>query len=254
LLNKHQQPVIGHSLVILPIVDSSNNYAMQLVHDGTAVHGSAFMALQQTAGRGQRTNTWHTGQSENLAISVIIEPKLLKIHQQFLLNMYVSVSILQCLNKIKEGFCIKWPNDIYYNDRKAAGILIENKLQGTQWNFAIVGIGINVNQTEFTIENANPISLMEMTGKTTDLYQLAKNICSELEANWSIFLGNQKLFYEKYNNALYKKNQIVKLKQSSKIFETTVKQVLENGQLICGSNGEYEFNFGEVGWIVEKSK
>jgi BirA family transcriptional regulator, biotin operon repressor / biotin---[acetyl-CoA-carboxylase] ligase len=249
LLNNHQQPVIGHSLVILPIVDSSNNYAMQQVHDGTAVHGGAFMALQQTAGRGQRAKQWHTGHSENLAISIVLAPITLKIHQQFLISAFVAVSVVQFLNKLKDGFCIKWPNDIYYNDRKAAGILIENTLQGDQWSFTIAGIGINVNQTDFTIEKANPISLAQIIGRETDLYQLAKDLCTEMELNWNLFLDTPSLFLKKYNDGLYKKNELVKLKQGTKTFETIVNYVTENGLLVCGANHEYEFNFGEVEWV-----
>ncbi len=250
MLNYHQQPIIGHSLVILPIVDSSNNYAMQQVHDGTAVHGCAFMALQQTAGKGQRSKLWHTGHNENLAISLILEPITLKIHQQFLLNAYVAVSLVQFLNKQKNGFSVKWPNDIYYNDRKAAGVLIENTLHGSQWNFAIAGIGINVNQTDFHIENAKPISLVRVIGIETDLYQLAKDLCVEMELNWGSFLKTPTSFLEKYNESLYKKNELVKLKQGNKIFETVVNYVTDKGFLICGANNEYEFNFGEVEWVM----
>jgi BirA family transcriptional regulator, biotin operon repressor / biotin---[acetyl-CoA-carboxylase] ligase len=250
LLNNHQQPVIGYSLVILPIVDSSNNYAMQQVHDGTAVHGCAFMAMQQTAGKGQRAKQWHTGHSENLAISIVLEPIALKIHQQFLISAYVAVSVVQFLNKLKDGFCIKWPNDIYYNDRKAAGILIENNLQGNQWNFAIAGIGINVNQTDFNIEKANPISLVQIIAIEIDLYQLAKDLCTEMELNWHTFLNTPTLFLEKYNDELYKKNELVKLKQGTKTFETIINYVTDSGLLICGTDHEYEFNFGEVEWVV----
>jgi BirA family transcriptional regulator, biotin operon repressor / biotin---[acetyl-CoA-carboxylase] ligase len=245
-----QQNIIGHSIIVLPVVDSSNNYAMQQVYDGTAVHGQAFMALEQTKGKGQRGKVWQTGNAENIALSIVLEPIQLQLSHQFLLQTFITVSLVQWLQTKKQGFCIKWPNDIYFNDRKAAGILIENKIKGLQWQFAIIGIGINVNQQHFNDDLTNAISIQQILQQELDLFTLVNEICNQLQNNWIIFLGNPNSFLALYNTYLYKKNELVKFKQENKRFSCLIKRVTDDGILLCGENEEFTFNHGSVEWLL----
>jgi BirA family biotin operon repressor/biotin-[acetyl-CoA-carboxylase] ligase len=249
LQNNTKQPLIGHSITVLPVVDSSNNYAMEQLYDGKAAHGQAFMALTQTNGKGQMGKQWKTGQNENLALSIVIEPIGVNLNQQFLLQTFITVSIVQWLNTKKDGFCIKWPNDIYYNDRKAAGILIENAINGTNWNYAIIGIGLNVNQKEFDTSVPNAISLQQIIGENIDLYLLANELCVALEQQWLLFKQKPTSFLELYQQYLYKKNELVKFRQGNKVFITIVKSVTAQGDLLCGDNEEFSFRHGEVEWV-----
>ncbi len=251
LLNKLIQPKIGSSLEVLPVVDSSNNYAMRQIYDGKAEHGFAYMALQQTCGKGQREKGWHTGENTNLALSIVLQPYHLKIKDQFLLNAFVSNTLIGFLNQINISCTIKWPNDIYYADRKAAGILIENIIQGKNWKYTVVGIGLNVNEELFSADVTNAISLKQIKNEEQDIYKIATSFLNFIEQEWIGFINNPTLEIETLNKHLYKKNELVKFKQGAKVFTIIIKQVATNGKLVCGENKEYEFNFGEVEWVMK---
>lgn len=243
-----QQPLIGHSFTKLTVVDSSNNYAMQQITDGKAGHGNVYLANEQTGGKGQFDKKWHTG-TENMAMSVVLEPFFLNLSNQFLLHTFICVSLIDILNTKNKGFTIKWPNDIYFNDRKAAGILIENKIKGNKWEYAVVGIGLNVNELEVEKTFVKAISLIQITGRKFNIELLASEITTKLETYWNLFKLQPTSFLEEYNKNLYKKNSQIKLKKDDLIFETILQKVTEDGKLICGANSELEFVHGEVEWV-----
>ncbi len=147
--------------------------------------GMLFLPYQQTGGKGQRGKTWQTGNGENIAISIIIEPKQLQVAEQFKLSVAVALGCYDFFSGYAgdETF-IKWPNDIYWRDRKAGGVLIENvigkdstrKRSNSVWKYAVVGIGININQTAFSNELKNVVSLKQITGKNFDVVDLAKEL------------------------------------------------------------------------------
>jgi BirA family transcriptional regulator, biotin operon repressor / biotin---[acetyl-CoA-carboxylase] ligase len=251
LLNNTKQSTIGYSLEILPSVDSSNNYAMQQIHDGTAEHGNAYLALEQTGGKGQRGKSWHTGNAKNMALSIILEPKHLKTEQQFLLTAFVSVVLVQYLHQWDANFKIKWPNDLYCYDRKAAGILIENNLRGKEWKYSIVGIGLNVNEEAFAENVQNGISLKQISGKEQDLYQVAERLLVLMAQQWNIFLEHPTSFLETYNVYLYKKKEMVHLKKDGQSIITQINEVDTNGILYAGENNTYHFSFGTVEWVLD---
>lgn len=185
-----------------------------------------------------------------MALSLVIEPRRLLLSQQFLLSVSIA---LACYNLVKEcagsDTCIKWPNDIYWRDRKAGGILIENVVRGTVWQFAIAGIGLNVNQTEYS-SLTNPVSLKQITGKTHDPAQLAKELCTNADAKFNqLCNGEQEVLLDEYRSVLYKRNELVKLKRNSAVFETRIKGVSRQGRLITENQVEQEFDAGEVEWL-----
>jgi BirA family biotin operon repressor/biotin-[acetyl-CoA-carboxylase] ligase len=147
------------SFSILNSVDSTNNYAMGKVHAGMAKHGQAWFANDQTAGKGQRGRTWASTPGENIILTVVIQPDALLTTKTFPFNAYIALTCLDFLQKTAgDHFSIKWPNDLYWCDRKAGGILIENVIQGTEWKWSVVGIGINVNQLTFPESVTNAVS------------------------------------------------------------------------------------------------
>mgnify|MGYP006201769351 CR=1 FL=1 len=168
------------SWIELDIVDSTNNYAMGLIHAGVAQHGTVVFAHYQNKGKGQRGKSWETEPGANLSFSIILQPHFLVPTQMFQLLAVTALSVRQELEQyIGDEAKIKWPNDLYWRDRKTGGILIENVLRGTQWQWAVVGIGINVNQTTFgTLRN--PVSIKQITGKETTVKELARVIHSNL--------------------------------------------------------------------------
>lgn len=242
---------IGFSFIELPTVDSTNNYAMGLVHAGMAQHGTAVFSHIQTQGRGQRTKKWNSQPKTNIAISIIIEPKTLSSSQAFLLSKCVAVAVVHFFNSIvQEPATIKWPNDIYWRDRKAGGILIENVLLGSEWKFAIAGVGLNINQTDFEELNRKAVSLKQITGKNFDPLDLAKDLCKHLDQWYNKLIVEPRSISAEYHNNLYQLGNVVKFKKENRLFEAVVKEVNDFGQLIVEHGVEERFDVGEVEWMI----
>ena len=238
------------SFSILDSVDSTNNYAMSRVHEGMAKHGSAWFALHQTAGKGQRGKAWQSLPGSNITFSLIIEPDPAFFVHHFSFNATVALACINFLYSITgENFKLKWPNDIYWRDRKAGGILIENVLQGNNWKWCVVGIGINVNQTHFD-GVTNAVSIKKITGKDYEPITLAKQLHALiLEKIDQMRLMPSESIMQDYNNVLYKKDEEVQLKKDNIIFKTRIKEVNEYGNLLTQDVMERSFAFGEVEWI-----
>ena len=234
----------------LDSVDSTNNYAMGLIHEGLAQHGLTIRTAHQTKGKGQRGKVWETEPGANLSFSIIVKPGL-NLTQHFQLLAATALAVRNELEKVLgDDTKIKWPNDLYWRDRKTGGILIENVVRGRQWQWAVIGIGINVNQTTFK-GLKNPVSIKQVTGEDTDVLQLAKNIQKAVLKGYDYLQqhGFNHIF-ETYNQQLYKLQQPVRLKKASRILSTQVKGVNASGQLITGNDMEECFDFGEVEWLL----
>lgn len=250
------------AFTVLDSVDSTNNYAMAKVHAGLAKHGDGWFAQHQTTGKGQRGKKWHTGNGKNIAISIVIEPSRLLISEQFKLSAAIALACFDFFNAYAgDETTIKWPNDIYWRDRKAGGILIENvigksagaaaQVNKSIWKFAIAGVGININETSFDNELTNAVSLKQITGKDFEPVELAKQL-------HQMILKRVNELYEKpfeallkeYNKHLYKINQPVLLKKNNINFESVIKGVTVAGQLYTTDRIDNFFDFGEVEWIL----
>jgi len=235
---------------ILDTVDSTNNYAMARAHDGLAKHGMAWFAHEQTAGKGQRGKTWAAEKGKNIAMSLILEPGSLHISSQFHLSAAVALSCFEFFSAYAgEETKIKWPNDLFWRDRKAGGILIENKFQGTNWKWAVIGIGININQVQFDEFLIHAVSLKQITGKTWEPVELARQLYALLMKN----LGAVKAIDEimrQYNKQLFRIDTTVTLKKDGEKFETFIKEVNRDGQLVTVDAVEHVFDFGEVEWVL----
>ena len=241
---------IGNPFIELTTVDSTNNYAMAQVQNGTATHGTAYFAHHQTAGKGQRGKSWTTSPGENLLLSVIIQPNRLNPADSFLLSATIGNA---CYDFFKSyagtETRIKWPNDIYWRDRKTGGILIENIIRKDNWSYSIVGVGLNINQTEFGEGLQNAASLKQITGTTYDPVLLAKELCVVMTSHYQNIETERQKIIEYYNGNLYKLNSLVKLRKTNIVFETTIKGVTPSGRLLTLDTMEREFDFGEVEWI-----
>lgn len=130
----------------------------------------------QTAGRGQQGNSWESERGRNLMFSIAFRPVGVEVARQFRLSQVMALAVCETLNNIMEGFRIKWPNDIYYGEAKVCGTLFETTWRGREVDRCVVGVGVNVNQTEFRSSAPNPISLRILTGKTEDCRQLLTDI------------------------------------------------------------------------------
>ena len=236
---------------ILDKVDSSNNYAMAQIQEGMAKHGQAWFAKEQYAGRGQRGKTWESLPGGNIILSIVVQPAKVFNGKPFLLSALVAGSCCELFTaEAGRDIKIKWPNDIYWRDRKTGGILIENIYKGKEWLWAVIGIGMNINQETFDGAQLHAASLKQITGKTYDPAELAKQLHQSLlkEIN-SVTENSLPGIINFYNEHLYKKNEEVQLKKETAVFRTTVKKVNEYGQLITEDTVLRAFEFGEVSWV-----
>ena len=243
---------IGQPFIELTEVGSTNIYAMEQVQANMAGHGTVFFAHTQTAGKGQQGKSWVTEPGTNITMSVVLDCSPLSITQLFELSLTISVACQDFFSRYApEETSIKWPNDIYWRDRKAGGILIENSIRGDKWQWAVVGIGINLNQSVFPDTLKNPVSLKQITGRHFDTRVLAKALCDCIETRYRQLIGEgaeELLVY--YNHCLYKKDKPVTLKKNNIVFSCTIKGVAETGDLIVAGGLQESFRFGEIEWVI----
>ena len=248
----------------LQTIDSTNNYALSQIHAGLAQHGLTIFSHEQTAGKGHRGKKWASSTGVNIALSSIIKPAPLAVAQQFQLSACMAVATQEFFRKYAgDNTKIKWPNDLYWKDRKAGGILIESVVRSQEsgvrsrergangWQWAVIGIGININQTSFSPDLPNPVSLKQITGKNCDTIDLAKELCGLLNYHFEKLVnGGFKEIYVQYLSHLYKINERVKLKKGNRVFETMIKGVSPAGRLVVQHSIEEEFDFGSVEWMI----
>jgi len=241
---------IGLPFLVLDTVDSTNNYAMGQLHAGLAKHGQTYFAHHQFAGKGQRGKTWNASAGENITISIVIEPVFPNNQFSFLLSASVAIACIDFLKAFNiDELTIKWPNDIYWRDRKTAGILIENIYRANEWKYAVVGIGMNVNQVGF--DGLNAVSMKQITGCHFQPADLAQQLCEYIGIRYQkLFSLSPQEIIEEYNSVLYKRNEAVKLKKEKAVFETTIKQVSISGELYTSDVMARSFAFGEVEWRI----
>jgi BirA family transcriptional regulator, biotin operon repressor / biotin---[acetyl-CoA-carboxylase] ligase len=251
LRNIIDMPTIGNKLTILESVDSSNNYAMDQALQGLAHHGNAFFALEQTAGKGQRGKSWLSEPGQNIMLSIVLNTSQFQSHMAFPISMAAALACLHFFKPLTNNqIFVKWPNDIYWRDRKAGGILIENRWQGSLWQFSILGIGLNINQTIFQPMPKTPVSLKQITGKDWDTLGLLPALFQNINHYWQIILaGNTTQILEEYNSFLFKKDEIVSLRFKGETLETKIKEVTIDGILITEDHITRHFEWGEVEWL-----
>jgi len=241
----------GLPFIELITVDSTNNYAMAQLQKGDIQHGTAWFAYDQTAGKGQRGRTWHTQPGQNIALSVALNTNALAVSNQFYLSAAIALAAHVVFAKYAGSeTTVKWPNDIYWNDRKAGGILIENIIRGNKWQWAVAGIGMNINQTAFGEGTGNPVSLRQITGKEFGVVDLAKEIHAAVTAFFEMMQTGRQSLLAGYNAVLYKRGQKVRLKKDNIVFDAMIKGVLPDGRLQADGAAWDTFSFGEVTWQI----
>jgi BirA family biotin operon repressor/biotin-[acetyl-CoA-carboxylase] ligase len=241
----------GEPFNILPSTDSTNNHAMNEARMGKASDGMAYFALDQYQGKGQRAKSWCSKPGENIILSVVKDCSGLQLNNQFQLSVAVALACFDFFSAYAgDETRIKWPNDLYWRDRKAGGILIENMVKAGRWEKAIIGMGINVNQTSFEAMEGRPVSLKQITGKSFDPISLAKELCLHLDQRLSML--ETKPFDQllsAYNEQLFKKDEVVTFKRNNIQFQAKVNGVDKDGQLLIMHGVEEQIPFGEITWL-----
>lgn len=248
-MNREESP----RLFRLDETDSTNNYLRKLLAEGRVPEGSVVVTRSQTAGRGQVGNSWESEPGKNLTFSMVIYPDFILSNQQFTISQAVSLAVKELLDEYVSDVSVKWPNDIYWRDRKICGILIENDLLGSYISQSIIGIGINVNQTVFRSDAPNPVSLSQITGDVYDLDKLLDRfMCLFFKHYVKIVKGELLSLRQDYFHSLYRKDGYFPYKDENGEFNARIDAVEPSGHLILEekSGAKRRYAFKEVSFIL----
>ena len=239
-----------NNIIELKEISSTNDYALELARTKMVPEFTVIRADFQTKGRGQIGNHWVADSGKNLLFSVILHPTHIAANNQFILSQCVSLALFRTVSLFCDDVAIKWPNDLYVGDKKIAGILIENLLNGKQIASSIIGIGLNVNQEDF-VGAVNPISLKGILHRKLNIDELLHLFLEKLEALYSQIPQNNKAIQDEYLKHLYLKDQQATFKDKEGLFVGIISSVAENGQLhIIDERGEERtYYFKEVEYI-----
>ena len=191
--------------------------------------GLVVTASHQTSGNGQRGKSWESSAGDNLLISIVIEPNI-HIENQFLLSKCVTLALYDLLTLYVDSVSVKWPNDILVNKQKIAGILIQNILKGNEITHSVIGVGLNVNQTNFKVYSPKATSLKLLLNKTFDLSQIQEELLNCL-ANRIKQLRSGSDHEVEYFSALFLNNKVATFESKGQKFMGIIKGVSEDGKL-----------------------
>jgi BirA family biotin operon repressor/biotin-[acetyl-CoA-carboxylase] ligase len=192
------------AMISLDSVDSTNNYAANLIKLSLPPEGTVITAQVQTAGKGQRLSFWESAEGENILCSFILYPRFLPASDQFALSQIIALAIRETTEDLTQQPChVKWPNDIICNDKKLSGILIETSWTGSKISYSIVGIGLNINQSSFVCSKA--ISVKQITGKFCDRDEALIHLIENVEKYYlRLKSGNLREISQEYHKHLYR--------------------------------------------------
>ena len=212
---------------------STNEWVKQYSENHKVASGSIFQTDYQTQGHGYYGNKWESEKGKNLIFSIFFLPKQLPANKVFVISEMASLSVKYTLDKYIHDVSVKWPNDIYYRDKKISGILIENVIMEQEITQSIIGIGININQMQFLGNAPNPVSLAQITGEKYNLTSILDEF-NEIFTNQSKLLGERRLddIHKNYLDAVYRKKGRHKYSDVNGVFEATIHDIEPSGHLI----------------------
>jgi BirA family biotin operon repressor/biotin-[acetyl-CoA-carboxylase] ligase len=241
---------IGKNRILLKEVDSTNNYAFNLLKEKKAPEGTLITASKQLSGRGQRGNTWLSEPEKNFIGSIILYPAFLAARDQFWLNKAVSVAVRDTVSQFLPNHLvkIKWPNDIFVGRKKLGGILMESQVVGSNFSVMVVGIGVNVNQRIFLNGNFEATSIALELGREVNLEDFTNILSEHLEIRYyQTKAANFHLIETDFNKSLFALNQQIAFEWFGKVYRGEILCVTENGFLCMKINGEVKvFQNGEI--------
>lgn len=240
--------IIGSEIIHFKEVDSTNNQIKNQESD--LQNGSVIISDFQTNGKGHHNNYWESEKGKNLTFSILLKPDNILAENQFDISRFVCLALIDYLKSKKITAKIKWPNDIYIDDKKISGILIENSILGNKIKSSIIGIGININQDFFDPNLPNPVSLKQITGKIHDLNKELSQIIIFLNTRFDQLITNKNQQKAEYLNHLYRINVLSEFKSQDNKFSGTITGITSFGQLqIEVNNKTGTFNFKEIEFL-----
>lgn len=242
---------LGKKNIFLTECHSTNDELSSRVKSGEGIEGTVVFTDHQKSGKGQRGNTWIDEAGKNVLMSVLIKPNYLLVYEQYLLNVAVGLAVLRCAGRLlgPERVVLKWPNDILVDDKKICGILIENSIKGSRLENSIVGIGFNLNQSEFGLMRAT--SLLHETGDSHDREDFIENLLVDLE----YFLlrlrsGKKDDLLKLYHEKLHLKGILAKYEDDSGVFIGKIVGIDNRGKLVVKKDeGTQHYGIKEIKFL-----
>lgn len=253
------------SRINLPTVDSTNLFVREMLQEeqtGQVVSATALpgftlvVADDQTRGRGQQGNSWETERGKNLTFSLLCHPDFLLASRQFVLSQCMAVAVREALAQYVDGVEVKWPNDIYVGERKISGTLIECDLQGKHIANCIIGVGININQTEFRSDAPNPTSLRLLTGEEHDREEVLSSVIRHfLQGYEQLANGQEEEVRQRYMQHLYRRTGMHRYSDVRGAFMAEIADVEPTGHLhLRFENGNMvRYEFKELRFLPDES-
>ncbi|MDR2496164.1 MAG: biotin--[acetyl-CoA-carboxylase] ligase [Tannerellaceae bacterium] len=214
---------------------STNLHMLELLEKDSLPEGSVVTAEYQTAGRGQAGGSaWESAPAQNLTFSLLLRPEQIRAREQFILAQISALAVKETLDLFAGGFTVKWPNDVYWNNKKICGILIENTLMGEYISSSVVGIGLNVNQTAFPEMEAAPVSLRMITGEMYEREALLQRLLRRLFDRYRRICSADALAEARteYRQALYRRDGFHPYRDRTGLFEACIADVEPSGHLL----------------------
>ena len=246
--------IIGSNIIKLDKINSTNDFAATLLSKDKQPEGTIVLTEYQTDGKGQGINKWYSRKGENILMSLILYPEFLDVSKQFYLSEMVTLSIIKMI-KDKPGLkCkIKWPNDIFLNDKKIGGILIQNSIKGQTIKNSIIGIGLNVNQKEFSEKLPGASSLAIEYGKELDKQGLFYALVQNLDSYYlKLRNGEYEIIKREFIKNLLGYDSILKCQtENGERFDAKIETVKETGEIVLNVNDEIKsFMHGQIRFII----
>ena len=241
---------------ILRVVEttSTNSLLRELIIKESLPEGSVVVADFQTAGRGQIGNVWESEAGKNLMFSTVLYPTCIPANRQFLISQIAALSVKETLDLYTDHVTVKWPNDIYWKDKKICGMLIENDLMGRNISQSIAGVGININQEVFHSSAPNPVSLFQITGKQYDIFNILEHIMLRIQIYYDLLQkNNTALITAQYERSLFRKEGMYRYKDVNGEFMANIVCVEPEGRLILEDETQTKrgYMFKEVEYLLK---
>ena len=232
-------------IIRLEEIDSTNRYLKNYREEGDEEMIVA-VADYQAAGKGQGTHTWESEKGKNLLFSIKVYPHWIPVRRQFVLSMAGALAVKDALDSYVENITLKWPNDVYWNDQKISGTLIENTIDSKGIKSCVFGIGLNVNQLVFHSDAPNPIALQQIIGRSVDRALLLQNIVEAFSQRYQLLLqGNFQVLHTEYMEHLYRRTGIHPYEDGDGPFQASIVDISPLGMLTLrktdGSERTYAF-------------
>ncbi len=232
---------------------STNSFLASLCDQQRLADLACVFTTYQSAGRGQRGNSWESEAGKNLLFSFVTYPDFLEAQRQFRLSQITALALYEVLSEETEDISIKWPNDIYWRNRKICGTLIENDLTGIHISRSISGTGVNLNQQEFKSDAPNPVSLTQITGKTYRAEDMLRRIMQHIAFYYQLLrMGDDDAIARRYMNALFRKDGFHTYKDENGTFQAQIVGIEPIGKLVLeDTDGKrHEYMFKEVSFVL----